>query len=185
MHKLAPLLTALLLAGCSPEGPARPVEVAAKPAVPSSPPPIAPPSAGKAEAPKAIPKERKPAPTGERIYTLDKRMTRPVRISGTSLGLAKFVGNRYYLFGTCIFRTVVRRDGSLGRIEWLRPRKIDKEYAAAVQQEFARWRFQPATLNGRSVAVWYYLTIDHCPLAPISPPRPEAGDEKPGSRPPG
>ncbi len=60
--------------------------------------------------------------------------------------------------GTVIVRTIIAEDGSIEDVEVLKgqPDGLSEAAVAAVRQ----WRFEPATLDGKPVSVYYNLTIN-------------------------
>lgn len=60
--------------------------------------------------------------------------------------------------GVVVLRTVIAEDGSVTDVEVLKgqPEGLSEAAVEAVSQ----WRFEPATLNGKPIAVYYNLTIN-------------------------
>lgn len=91
-------------------------------------------------------------------------VTRPVRLSGETVDLfesgcpSTTPRSRLRRFPRLIIKTVIDRDGRVTSVEFLKhgPDECLKEY---VKARLSAWRFKPATLDGRPVAVNYYLTI--------------------------
>jgi len=59
--------------------------------------------------------------------------------------------------GLVVVQAVIERDGTVGEVKILRgaSRALDEAAVEAVKT----WRFQPATLNGRPLTVYYQLTV--------------------------
>jgi TonB family protein len=60
--------------------------------------------------------------------------------------------------GRVLIRAVVRRDGSVDRVEVLQDRAFGLGDAA--RQAVQRWQFEPATYNGRPIDVYYTVSFD-------------------------
>jgi len=61
------------------------------------------------------------------------------------------------LEGTVILQVVIQKDGSVSEPQILRVDKPNLGFETAAQEAVLRWRYEPATQNGRPVAV--YLTV--------------------------
>lgn len=105
------------------------------------------------------------ARAAEKIYEVEGRVVRPEKVSGSNHldKLVKVLNANRRSLGVFIFQAVIRRDGTVGKIEVLRPRKVSREIEEALHQEVGSWRFKPATLDGRPVAVYYTMTLNICP----------------------
>jgi protein TonB len=59
--------------------------------------------------------------------------------------------------GTVEVRGIVHRDGSFEVVEVVR--SDDEAFTRTVLETLADWRYQPATVNGTPVAVYYTITL--------------------------
>jgi protein TonB len=60
--------------------------------------------------------------------------------------------------GTVVIRSVIDRDGNIAEMKVLR--SLDEEYDDAAMDAIRQWKFRPALLDGKPVAVYYNLTIN-------------------------
>ncbi len=104
------------------------------------------------------------ARAAEKIYEVRGAVVRPEKVSGGGHReeLMKAL-NATRTLGVLIVQTVIRSDGTVGKVEILRPRKVPPEVGAVLRRDIESWRFKPATLDGRPVAVHYTLTLNVCP----------------------
>lgn len=85
----------------------------------------------------------------------------PRRISSDSSALEPLFSE--FAQTVCIVETVVTKEGRLEQIELLVPKDCMPEPQQTILRMFESWRYEPATLYGKPVAVRYHLTIHHCP----------------------
>ncbi len=83
-------------------------------------------------------------------------MTRPLRLSGPDPAYTE-VARRARRTGIVVLEAVIDRDGSVRDVKVLRDLGFGLTEAAV--NAVRRWRFEPATLDGRPVAVLYNLTV--------------------------
>jgi hypothetical protein len=93
-------------------------------------------------------------------------MVPPGRVSGDLAELDKLLGSGEFAAATCILEMVVTEDGGVAEVTWLKPDGAVPEVKAAIAQAMRAWRFSPATRDGQPIAVYYTLTVHHCPCLP-------------------
>lgn len=100
----------------------------------------------------------------ETIFEIGGRVQRPqLTAGGRSPQLVRLLNSRRGPLPLFVFRVVIERDGRVGGLEIIRPKTVSPEAAAALRRDLDSWRFIPATLEGRPVAVHYTLTASFCP----------------------
>jgi protein TonB len=60
--------------------------------------------------------------------------------------------------GTVIVEAIIDKSGAVTAVRVLKPLPMGLDNAAA--EAVKKWRFKPATLNGRPVAVYFVLTVN-------------------------
>lgn len=97
--------------------------------------------------------EAEPKPT----LPVTGEVQRPVRLSGEAPQYSE-IAKEARLQGSVILEAVVENDGSIGRVRTIKglPMELTENAIAAVKT----WRYEPATLHGEPVAVFYNLTIN-------------------------
>ncbi len=110
-------------------------------------------SPGLAALPTAIPAPPEPA---TEILRFGGDMTKPVRISGVHPTYTQ-AALRAGIEGTVILEATIDREGRATDIQVVKslPLGLTERAIEAVRT----WRFEPATLGGRAVAVYYHLSI--------------------------
>lgn len=103
-----------------------------------------------------VPAAPPPAPLPEDPVPYHSEMTRPVRVSGPMPQYTP-AARRARVQGVVLLEGTIDRDGRVVGIRVLKslPLGLEKAAVRAVRQ----WRFQPATLAGRPVAVFYHLQV--------------------------
>ena len=61
--------------------------------------------------------------------------------------------------GEVVLYAVIRKDGSVDSIQLVKG--IDEQLDANAMHAFAQWKFQPATIDGKPVDVFFNLTISY------------------------
>jgi TonB family protein len=64
------------------------------------------------------------------------------------------------LTGNVILQAVIRRDGTVGEIKVLRVDKPNLGFEQAAVEAVRKWRYQPATLHGDPVDVYFTINVD-------------------------
>lgn len=107
-------------------------------------------------------------PAAEEPIPVGPEVTPPRRIdeSGPIGGLHELFESGKYTLGVCVFRLTVAETGEVGAVDFLKPKNIDPRVRSAIVEATEEWRFEPATKDGRPVAVFYYISINHCPVNP-------------------
>lgn len=97
-----------------------------------------------------------PEPQTE-IVRFNGTMSRPVQLSGRQPRYTE-LARRSGIQGTVILEAVIDKKGRVSNVRILKglPMGLDAEAVAAVQD----WTFEPAKMDGRSVAVYYTLTVN-------------------------
>ncbi len=95
------------------------------------------------------------APQGPIMVAGDVK--KPVKISGASPVYTE-VARKARIEGTVIVQAIIDKSGTVKNVEILKglPMGLDKSAMNAVKG----WRFEPATLNGKPVDVYYNLTVN-------------------------
>lgn len=85
-------------------------------------------------------------------------VTRPEVIHRVPVDFAAFQNGEVRISGLFIAEAVIDEKGNVTRARTLKSSgpKIDAAALAALRQ----WKFKPATLNGKPVAVYYALTVN-------------------------
>ena len=84
-------------------------------------------------------------------------MQKPVKISSPQPQYTE-IARKARIQGVVILQTIINKDGDITDVKILKglPMGLAEAAVAAVQQ----WKYQPATLNGRPVAVYFNLTVN-------------------------
>jgi hypothetical protein len=84
--------------------------------------------------------------------------------------------------GACIVKGVIDTTGVVTNVRILRPENPTRELASALEADIKTFRFEPATLHGQPVAVYYSVSVGHCPArtAVEAPPNPSLQRTPPG-----
>lgn len=101
----------------------------------------------------------RPSPSSRRIYP-------NVPPGGTSPELVRrdqpdypVAARRAGVEGAVILRAVINRDGTVGDVDIVKDLPLGLGEAAA--RSVKRWRFQPATLDGVPISVYYTVTVNY------------------------
>jgi TonB family protein len=102
-----------------------------------------------------VPASAPPAAADE-IYRVGGEVTRPVKVHSPAPVYTE-IARRARVQGLVVIQAVIDRDGNVVSAEVLRglPMGLDQAALDAVRQ----WRYEPATLRGRPVAVTFTLTV--------------------------
>lgn len=97
-----------------------------------------------------------PATATDEIYPVGGEVTRPVKVHSPAPVYTE-IARRARVQGLVVIQAVIDRDGNVVSAEVLRglPMGLDQAALDAVRQ----WRYEPATLRGRPVAVTFTLTV--------------------------
>lgn len=97
-----------------------------------------------------------PQPQTE-VVRFNGTMSRPVMLAGRQPRYTE-LARRAGIQGTVILEAVIDKKGGVSNVRILKglPMGLDAEAVAAVQD----WTFEPAKMDGRSVAVYYTLTVN-------------------------
>lgn len=111
-------------------------------------------------------------------FIVDGPITEPLKLEGPHPEYPESARDAR-IQGAVVMRVIILADGSVRDVEVIRglPLGLTKAAVAAVRQ----WRFQPAILDGRPVAVSYFLTVrfnlqDDDEQPPMMPPVPMPGE---------
>lgn len=94
--------------------------------------------------------------TDETIYTVEGDVQKPVRLSGDAPVYPE-EARKERIQGRAIVRAVIDRDGTVTSTEVVETEHEDLGVAAA--EAIRTWTFEPATLEGEPVPVYYHLTV--------------------------
>lgn len=100
--------------------------------------------------------EEVPTAPGEPIV-IDETVTEPRVLTKVEPEYTE-IARKARVQGMVIVQAVIREDGSVGGTKILKglPMGLDQQAVAAIKQ----WVFEPATREGKPVAVYYNLTVD-------------------------
>ncbi len=106
------------------------------------------------------------------------RVTNPVILQDTKVSPSyPRKARRKGIQGRCILQAVIERNGTVGKVaametritrkdgsvetvHWPRRPKDDYGFAAASEAAVLRWRYEPGTLDGTPVAVFFTVVVD-------------------------
>jgi periplasmic protein TonB len=96
-----------------------------------------------------------PEPSGPIFVTGD--VQKPVKVSDVQPQYTE-IARKARIQGVVILQTIIDKDGNITDIKALKglPMGLTESAIEAVQQ----WKFKPATLNGKPVAVYFNLTVN-------------------------
>ncbi|HXU32885.1 MAG TPA: energy transducer TonB [Thermoanaerobaculia bacterium] len=97
-----------------------------------------------------------PAVVSDQPYKLTGAIARPVLLSRIE-PLYPEVARRAHQGGTVILQTVIDESGRVINVEVVKGLGFGLQQAAI--EAVSKWRFQPATMNGRAVKVFFNLTV--------------------------
>ena len=103
-----------------------------------------------------LPAFEMPAPPPPGPIWVRGEVTRPRRIH-EPMPVYTEPARRARVQGIVVLQTVIGADGRVGRVEVLKGLPLGLTEAAVAAVE--RWRFEPATLDGKPVAVYFNLTV--------------------------
>ena len=107
----------------------------------------------------------------EKIYVVEGDVQKPVRLSGDAPGYPD-EAKKERAEGIVVVRTVIDREGKVASTEIVESEREDLGDAAVAAIE--TWTFEPATLAGEPVPVYYHLTV-RFRLDPEKPAKDDAG----------
>lgn len=99
-----------------------------------------------------------PAPAAEQPIPVGGAVLKPEIIPGTRIAPRYTeAARRTRLSGTVVLEAIIDKQGNVTAVRVLQPLRmgLDQEAVRAVQQ----WKFRPATLHGKPVAVYFNLTV--------------------------
>ena len=92
----------------------------------------------------------------EKIYVVEGDVQKPVRLSGDAPAYPAGAREER-LEGLVVVRTVIDREGKIASTEVVESAREDLDAAAV--DAIKTWTFEPATLEGEPVPVYYHLTV--------------------------
>lgn len=103
----------------------------------------------------AVPEAPPPVDTGPIFVTGD--VQRPVKISDVQPQYTE-IARKARIQGVVILQTIIDKDGNITDVKVLKnlPMGLGDAAVTAVRQ----WKYEPATLNGKPVAVYFNLTVN-------------------------
>ncbi len=103
----------------------------------------------------AVPDAPPPVDTGPIFVTGD--VQKPVKISSPQPQYTE-IARKARIQGVVILQTIINKEGNITDVKILKglPMGLAEAAVAAVEQ----WKYQPATLNGKPVAVYFNLTVN-------------------------
>lgn len=108
-------------------------------------------------APEPEPIAAAPAETAEPLR-VGGEVTRPEVIHKVPIDFAAFQNGEIRMTGVFIAEAVIDEKGDVTNARILKG--PDPKIAAAALAAIRQWKFKPATLNGKPVAVYYTLTVN-------------------------
>ncbi len=94
----------------------------------------------------------------ERIYKVEGDVRAPVRIYGPAPSYPEGIDKEERQQGTVVIQATIDRQGKVS--DQLVTKSLDKAYDQAAMEAISQWRFEPATLDGQAVPVFYNLTVN-------------------------
>ena len=94
-----------------------------------------------------------------RIYPNVPSGGRPPEITRRDAPDYPIAARRAGIEGAVILRAVINRDGTVGDVDIVKDLPLGLGEAAA--RSVRRWRFQPATLDGTPISVYYTITVNY------------------------
>ena len=103
----------------------------------------------------AVPEAPPPVDTGPIFVTGD--VQKPVKISDVQPQYTE-IARKARIQGVVILQTIINKEGNITDVKVLKglPMGLAEAAVSAVEQ----WKYQPATLNGKPVAVYFNLTVN-------------------------
>ena len=95
--------------------------------------------------------------SGEDVLYVGGDVTEPVRISGDDLAYPEDA-RKDRIEGPMVMQAVVDQEGQIESMEV--KKSLGPTFDEAAKRALATWRFEPATLHGQAVKVYYHLTIN-------------------------
>lgn len=84
-------------------------------------------------------------------------VTRPTRVSGPNPQYTE-IARKARIQGVVIVEAIIDKQGNVTNVKVLKPLPMGLDQAAV--DAVKRWKFEPATLNGKPVDVYYNLTVN-------------------------
>lgn len=84
-------------------------------------------------------------------------VTRPVKISGPKPRYTE-IARRARIQGVVILDAIIDKSGAVTNVKILKPLPMGLDQSAA--DAVSQWKFEPATLNGKPIDVYYSLTVN-------------------------
>jgi TonB family protein len=111
-------------------------------------------------------------------FVVDGPITEPLKLEGPNPNYPEAARDAR-IQGIVVMKVVILADGAVADVEVVREAPLGLTEAAV--EAVRQWRFEPATLDGRPVAVSYFLTVrfnlqDDEQQPPMMPPTPLSGD---------
>lgn len=93
----------------------------------------------------------------DRIFHQHPTAKRPVRIAGKDPAFS--AADHRFRPGIWIVEVVIAKDGRIARYRILKGPTTNEETVRVLTDALREWRFQPATVEGEPIAVFYTLTV--------------------------
>lgn len=92
------------------------------------------------------------------IHVVEGEVEKPVRVGGPLPGYPE-LPKEERIEGTVVARVVIEKDGTIGDAEIVESLRDD--FDARTLEVLRQWTFEPATLDGEPVRVYYHLTVNY------------------------
>lgn len=96
----------------------------------------------------------------------------PRRLGGPfrTARLGQMFSSSRYTLGVCIITFTISATGEIDDMRFLKPEEPGPELRSAFQEMVKDVRFEPARQDGRPIAVYYNISVNHCPVEPLTTP---------------
>ena len=101
--------------------------------------------------------ERPPAIEPDRAIQVGGNVTRPQKIFGPNPRYTE-IARKARIQGVVIVQAIIDKGGNVTAVRVLKPLPMGLDQAAV--EAIKKWKFEPATLNGKPVDVYYNLTVN-------------------------
>jgi protein TonB len=91
------------------------------------------------------------------IFTVEDEVTKPMRISGAPPSYTEFA-RKQGIQGAVVVRATIDAEGRV--VDVVPLERVGGGLTETAMEAISGWRFEPATLDGRPVAVYYNLTVN-------------------------
>ena len=93
-----------------------------------------------------------------KILFVEDDVKAPVRTYGPAPSYPSEIAKEDRIEGTVVVKATINRQGTVDAMEI--SESLAQPFDQAAMDAIAQWRFEPATLDGEPVAVYYFLTIN-------------------------